>query len=116
MGKPKEDAECLANHTAKLPDGVELRQIELIHRLDQAIRQHQQCRLMKMRDQKQQKVFVAKLFQIRLAVLERRLSRLSNHREHAARAHKACAGRTLALPVPIPVIAMALFKITEIAF
>ena len=61
-------------HTVSLSDRIQLREIKLVHR-HQTIRQHQESRFVENGEsEKVEKIFVAELLQVGLAIFKRRFT------------------------------------------
>src|SRR5687768_5458619 len=115
LGEPKEDAECLANDPSELTHGFRLADIQPVHRIDQAVFQHEQCRPMKMGNEEQQKVFMPELLEVRFAIDEYAGTAVTYHGECAAIAHEPGPWPFSILPIPVAVVTITPFEIFQMA-
>src|SRR5512134_1223895 len=111
MAEAQKDAQRVTNDGSELSHGISFGHIQVIHRVHETVCQHQQGRLMEVRDQKQEKIFVAELLEVGLAVDKHALAAIPHHRKDTSRAHEPCSRALTFLSVPIAVVAEALFKI-----
>src|SRR5689334_21423790 len=110
----EKDAQRVSNDSSELPHRVALSDIQGVHRIDKAVGEHQKGRLMKMRNEEQQKVFMAELLEVCFPVDEYALTAIPHHRKDASGAHEARPGSLLSLSIPVAVVAEAFFKIAEV--
>src|SRR4029078_5117241 len=115
VAEAQKDTQGVSNDGSYLQHGVWVRNIQVICRIHQTIGEHQQGGLVKMRDQKQKKIFVPELFKVCFTIREEALAALSHHREHASGAHEASPGTLLSFSIPVAVVAIAFFKVLQVA-
>src|SRR5690349_22043411 len=89
VSEAKEDLQRFAYDSPELPHGDGLTDIQLVHRIQKTVQQHQECGLVEVRDQKQQEVLVPKLIEPGLAVDDEPLAAISHDRKHPSTAHES---------------------------
>ena len=115
MGEPQKD---LGNMFYVAPEdtyGIRMADIETTELRDQPVGEHQQGGLVKMRDQKEQKILVAKLTQhTAFRVSEKRLMGFAYHREIVAVGYQPRVAE-LMLPrlLPVAIVAIASLEILQ---
>jgi hypothetical protein len=90
--------------------------VSRISRRLSASAEHQQRRLVDVRDQEQQEILVAELpEQAAVAVDEERLARVADHCERVAAGHRPRSGAALAALVPVLVVAVTRLEVLDVA-
>ena len=101
---------------AGIAGAIEIADIQLVDRIHEAILEHEQRRAVKMRDQKEEKVFVPELLEVRLSIDEDPGSPVAHHLKTRPQHMKRVPGAIAVLSRSSTVVAIALFEIAHMAF